>query len=75
MNATERYRVLQNIIAQKGIDSDLIAELAKAESMINAMDQGKMIPPPLPPELSEPQSPTPLPPEEPSLEEGKYDNI
>jgi len=50
--ATERWRILQNIIAQKGIDADLYSELAKAESMINAIDQGKMMPPPIPPEIN-----------------------
>lgn len=53
MNASERYSVLMNIVAQKGVDSgDLYAELARAEAMINAMEQGKMMPPPVPPELS-----------------------
>jgi len=39
MRATERWRILQNIIAQKGTDVDLYAELARAEAMINAIDQ------------------------------------
>jgi hypothetical protein len=44
-----------NIVAQKGVDSgDLYAELARAEAMINAMEQGKMMPPPMPPEPTEP---------------------
>lgn len=51
MNASDRYRVLQNIIAQKGIDGDLYAELARAEAMINGIEQGKMMPPPVPQEL------------------------
>ena len=39
MTAQDRYRILSNIVAQKGTDSvDLHAELAKAESMINVMD-------------------------------------
>jgi len=59
MNATERYRILQNIVAQKGIDSDLYTELARAEATINMIDQGKMMPPPVPPEITnEPIEPT-----------------
>jgi len=50
--ATERYKIIQNIIAQKGIDCDLFVELARTEAMINSIEQGKMIPPPLPPELN-----------------------
>ena len=51
MTAQDRYRILSNIVAQKGTDSvDLHAELAKAESMINVMDtqeslQASMAPP------------------------------
>ena len=76
MNASERYRVLQNIVAQKGIDGDLYAELARAESMINAIDQGKMMPPPLPPEITEPIEPTmSQPPDQAEPMAGKYDNL
>jgi hypothetical protein len=36
MNSTDRFRILSNIVAQKGTDQvDLYAELAKAESQIN----------------------------------------
>jgi hypothetical protein len=58
MNASERYKILMNIVAQKGIDIDLYSELAKAESMINAIDQGKMMPPPVPPEITNEPLPT-----------------
>lgn len=76
MNASERYRVLQNIVAQKGIDGDLYAELAKAESMINAIDQGRMMPPPLPPEITEPTEPMNEPmPDQAEPMAGKYDNL
>ena len=54
MNATERYKILQNIIAKQGIEVDLYSELAKAESMINAIDQGRIMPPSLPPEVNQP---------------------
>lgn len=53
--ATERYKILQNIIAQKGMDADLWTELAKVESMINGIDQQGMMPPPVPSELTNPQ--------------------
>ena len=76
MNASERYRVLQNIVAQKGIDGDLYAELARAEAMINAIDQGKMMPPPLPPEITEPTEPMNEPmPDQAEPMAGKYDNL
>ena len=39
MNCSDRYRILSNIVAQKGTDAvDLYAELAKAESTVNMMD-------------------------------------
>jgi hypothetical protein len=73
MNATERYKILLNIVAQKGVDSgDLYAELARAESMINAMEQGKMMPPPVPPE---PTEPTMNPQGEAPPMSGKYDEL
>lgn len=83
MNSTERYRILQNIVAQQGVEADLYAELAKAEQMINMMDQGKMMPPPVPPEINEPmmsqpQAPMSQPmqsPEESEPTMGKYDNL
>jgi len=56
MNATERYKVLQNIVAQKGVDGDLFLELAKAEQMIHNIEQGKMTPPPLPQDLNTAQT-------------------
>jgi len=74
MNASDRYRILQNIVAQKGIESDLYSELAKAEQMINMIDQGKMMPPPVPPEITEPiNEPTMSQPAQPT--EGAYDNL
>jgi len=74
MNAGDRWRVLQNIVAQKGIEIDLYSELARAEQMIAAMEQGKMTPPPVPeaplePTMNQPQadmSQQPI---------GKYDNL
>jgi len=75
MNASERYRVLQNIVAQKGIDGDFYAELAKAEQMINMIDQGKMMPPPVPPEITEPIEPTMSQPQQSQPMEGAYDNL
>ena len=42
MNSQDRYRILSNIVSQKGTDNvDLYAELAKAESMVNLMDTQK----------------------------------
>ena len=53
MTNRERYTVLLNIIARTGIDGDVIAELAKAESMINMIEQQKMIPPPVPSDVAD----------------------
>lgn len=81
MNASERYKILQNIVAQYGVEADLYAELAKAERVINAIDQGKMMPPPVPPEITEPIEPTmsqsPTVPNSRTVEPtiGKYDNL
>lgn len=72
MNASDRYKVLQNIIAQQGIDGDLYTELARAEAMINGIDQGKMMPPPMP---SEPTEPTMSPQGEAPPMSGKYDEL
>jgi len=75
--ATERYRILQNIIAQQGIEGDLWSELAKAEQMINMMEQGKMMPQ-TPPQPMQPQMPVePMMGEEQSAPpmSGKYDNL
>ena len=76
MNASERWRLINNIIARTGIDGDVIGELARAEAMINAIDQGKMMPPPLPPEITEPTEPMnePMPYQAGSMA-GKYDNL
>ena len=42
MNSQDRYRILSNIVSQKGTDNvDLYAELAKAESMVNLLDTQK----------------------------------
>jgi hypothetical protein len=44
VSATERYKILSNIVAQKGTDNvDLHAELAKAEGMIHIMDTQRMM--------------------------------
>lgn len=76
--ATERYQILQNIIAQKGIsDVDLWSELAKVESMINGIDQSNMMPPPVPPEImtGQPTEPTEMPEQEMGGGMGRYDNL
>lgn len=40
--ASERYKILSNIVAQMGTDNvDLYAELAKAEGTINLLDTQK----------------------------------
>lgn len=73
MNFTDRYRILSNIVAQRGLEVDLYQELAKAESMINQIDQQKMMPPPVPPEITDPTIN-----QEPQMGEqvmGKYDNL
>jgi len=78
MNASERYIILQNIVAQYGVEADLYAELARTERMINLMDQGKMMPPPVPPEIeqqTEPLAQTPPQPEQAEPTVGKYDNL
>jgi len=72
MNASDTWRILQNIVAQQGIECDLYAEFAKTQRMINAIDQGKMMPPPLPPEIND--TIEPMPEEEEPLT-GKYDNL
>ena len=66
---------MQNIVAQKGIESDLYSELAKAEQMINMIDQGKMVPPPVPPEIAEPIEPPMSQPQQSQPMEGAYDNL
>jgi hypothetical protein len=71
MNSTDRYKILMNIISQQGLDADLYTELAKAEKMINMIDQRKMMPPPIPEEPT--QEPIEPPTEQPIT--GKYDNI
>lgn len=65
MNFSDRYRILQNIIAQKGLEVDLYQELAKAESMIHMIDEMKVTPPPVPQDIANTTQPT----------VGKYDNI
>ena len=60
MNATDRFKILSNISAQKGTDNvDLYAELAKAESMVNLMDTQKAMAVQQP---MEPQQPTQMSP-------------
>jgi len=72
MTSAERYKVLINIISQVGIDGEVISELAKAESMINLIDQKKMMPPPVPD--IEPTEPTmSQQPDQTAM--GKYDNL
>lgn len=73
MNFTERYTILNNIIAQRGLDIDLYQELAKAESMINQIEQQKITPPPVPAEITDPTLSRGSQTGEPMV--GKYDNI
>ena len=75
MNATDRWRILTNIVAQKGTRNvNLYGELAKAESMINMMDtQASLQPPP-----QQNVQPQPEMQEQPPVQEqqmGKYDNL
>jgi len=56
LTSTDRYRILANIVAQKGTDNvDLHAELAKMESMVNVMDTQNTMQPPM---VSQPVIPT-----------------
>lgn len=76
MNSSERWILINNIIARVGIEGDIQGELARAEAMINAIDQGKMMPPPLPPEITETTEPTNEPmPDQTEPATGKYDNL
>ena len=77
MNSSDRYKILQNIVAQQGIEADLFAELARAEQMINMIDAGKMMPPPVPPEITQPTEQTISPTTDQTINstEGKYDNL
>jgi len=54
MGAIDDYKIFLNVLAQDedGIAGDLINKWAKAKAMTHAIDQGKMMPPPLPPELN-----------------------
>lgn len=59
--ASERYKILSNIVAQMGTDNvDLYAELAKAEGTINLLDTQKAMA--VSSNLEQPQQPT-TPPE------------
>jgi hypothetical protein len=58
MNSQDRYRILSNIVSQKGTDNvDLYAELAKAESMVNLMDTQKAMAVQQPMQPQEPTTP------------------
>lgn len=70
--ATDRYKLINNIVARVGIDGDIIGELARVESIINSIEQGKMMPPPMPPE---PTEPTMSQGGEAPLMSGKYDEL
>jgi hypothetical protein len=49
MNATERLKVIQNVVAKVGIDGDLVGEMSRAMSMLNGFDSYQaMQPPPMP---------------------------
>ena len=53
MTATDRWKILSNIVAQQGTDKiDLHAELAKAESMVNVWDTQKSM------QVSQPVTPS-----------------
>jgi hypothetical protein len=46
MNATERLKVIQNVVAKVGIDGDLVGEMSKAMSMLNRFDSYQAMQPP-----------------------------
>ena len=55
LSPEDRYKVLSNIIARKGIQNiNLHAELAKAEAFVNGIDQQMAMQPP----VASPQPPT-----------------
>lgn len=55
--ASERYKILSNIVAQMGTDNvDLYAELAKAEGTINLLDTQKAMA--VSSNMEQPQQPT-----------------
>ena len=50
MSPEDRYKIVSNIIARKGIENiNLHAELAKAEAFVNKVDQDTMMQPPTAP--------------------------
>ena len=54
LSATDRWKILSNIVARKGTDGvDLHAELAKAESMVNVMDSQNSLQQPVTPPQTE----------------------
>jgi hypothetical protein len=56
--AEDDYKLFLNVLAQDedGIAGDIINKWAKAKAMTHALEQQKMIPPPLPPELNTAQT-------------------
>ena len=52
MNATERLKVIHNIIARVGIDGDIPTEMGKAMSMLNGFDSYQAMQPPPMPEIT-----------------------
>jgi hypothetical protein len=76
MNSTDRFRILSNIVAQKGTDQvDLYAELAKAESQINQVQTMQEMALQNPTPVTTPETPESTIPSEVASTTGKYDNL
>ena len=75
ITAKDRYNILSRIVAQKGTDQvDLYAELGKAESLINNI-QNERINSQINPPVTAPEAPqAPIAPEA-GQSMGKYDNL
>ena len=62
MSALDDYKMFLNVLAQDedGIAGDIINKWAKVKAITHQIEQGKMMPPPIPPEISPTQN-TPMP--------------
>lgn len=75
ITAKDRYNILSRIVAQKGTDQvDLYAELGKAESLINNI-QNERINAQINPPVSASETPQDTISPEPTQSIGKYDNL
>jgi hypothetical protein len=74
MSAIDDYKMFLNVLAndEDGIAGDLINKWAKTKAMVHTMEQGKMMPSPMPPE---PTEPTMSQGGEAPLMSGKYDEL